>query len=257
MIFSVPCMTTVPAPFALGIVALFAIKEIQALNANVPNVPPVRNDVVIDIENYGIVTLAVPPTGQLIGQPLPDVDITNAVARSDITATCFFAKWPAQDMPADDGEFISIPIQANPRTDFEARDVAIPFDTFEKAQRVFCYDSTEEQSRTGQVTLIFRMPDGVYQKYDLERNSASAASVGGMVSVDFMQESLFSDRKMVAGMGIVYPAIQEMYCRLYYRELADYRSFREYRTVYVGRSATYDPPVPFRRVNCYIPPPYY
>lgn len=109
----------------------------------------------VEIQDYGTVELTLDPSSAHSMVPLPNVDIVDAEVRSEGPTTCFFHKWPEPDWPKYDRSFASIPL----RTDGVTAD-AFRIQQFKAAERVYCYDSTDEWNPNRiTTTLLYQQGD--------------------------------------------------------------------------------------------------
>lgn len=237
-----------PASVSLASITSFILYSIPLLTTGAyaqvrdagPDSPLTRRRVEVDIENHGTVELMVPASGALEIQLLPDLDISNAVVRSDGPVTCFFHKWPPKGFPEDDGLFVSIPIRSDGAT-------AEQFEEFEAAQRVVCYDSTKEWSETTR-TLLFQQ--GTY--FSLEH--VEPTSPGGGHYLNYEGNAFGTGGKRLDAAALLYPAHEMANCRLF-NTWEDYpvenrATFREYGTVYFRSPRLMNPDVRVRRIEC-------
>ena len=195
----------------------------------------------VDIENHSTIEFMVPTTGELTIELLPDLDISNAVVRSDGPTTCFFHKWPAKGSPEEDGLFVSIPIRSDGLT-------AERFEEFEAAQRVVCYDSSKEWDRRV-TTLLFQQDEYL----GLER--VEPRRPGELRYIEYLANPFGTGGKRLDAVALLYPADRGAHCRLF-NTFEDYplgnrATFREYGTVYFESPRMMNPDVRVRLIECY------
>ena len=108
----------------------------------------------VSMSNHRRVTLRIRGNGALSYEDLPGIDITGALIHDNEHATCFFHR----DLPSpSDNKWISDIIKYQ-------RPLVLPF---EKADRLFCYDSSFELNNENSFTLFLENREKDKEKISL------------------------------------------------------------------------------------------